>query len=253
MYCPKCNQARTPEQVTCNHCGIVFHKYEDYLRQKALLSNPSDSAEESASRSDLRELSRQLLVPPQSMHRYFGGYAFLWLAFVVWGFSYILLDMAALGTNSQFLHKVNLPFHEAGHVIFGIFGQFIGSLGGTLGQLLMPMIAGIALLRSSGDTFGASLCLWWFGENFLDIAPYMADARAGEMLLLGGNHGKSSPYGFHDWEYILGETGLLAHDPLLASITLNAGRGIMLLAMLWGGYLLLRCRKEKSKRSLRWD
>ena len=92
-----------------------------------------------------------------------------------------------------------------------VFGQFIGSLGGTLGQLLVPVICGIALLRRH-DTFGASVCLWWFGENFLDIAPYMADARAGELPLLGGNYGKSSPYGFHDWEFILGETGLLAWD-----------------------------------------
>ena len=90
------------------------------------------------------------------------------------------------------------------------------------------------------DTFGASVCLWWFGENFLDIAPYMADARAGELPLLGGNYGKSSPYGFHDWEFILGETGLLAWDKTLAALTLNSGRAIMVLAMVWGAWLLWR-------------
>lgn len=176
------------------------------------------------------------------MARYFAAYALLWGLFVVWGFSYVLEDIAALGTWSNFLHTVNLPFHEAGHLFFGVFGAFIGSLGGTLGQLIMPVVAGVALLRVSADTFGASLCLWWFGQNFLDVAPYIADARAGELLLLGGNYGKSSPYGFHDWEFILGETGLLAHDTLLAGISLNLGRIIMLLGMLWGGYLLWRSR-----------
>ncbi|MEX1032735.1 MAG: hypothetical protein WDZ30_05200 [Cellvibrionaceae bacterium] len=174
------------------------------------------------------------------------AYALLWAVFVVWGFNYMLEDIASLGTWSNFLHKVNLPFHEFGHLLFGIFGNFMGSLGGTLGQLLMPIVAGVALLRSRADTFGASLCLWWFGENFLDIAPYMADARAGELLLLGGNHGKFSPYGFHDWEFILGETGLLSYDTLLAAITLNLGRAIMLLAMAWGGYLLWCTRDGRS-------
>ncbi len=56
----------------------------------------------------------------------------------------------------------------------------------------------------------------------------------------------SSPYGFHDWEYLLGETGLLAYDQTLAAITQNLGRLIMLAAMVWGGYLLWRARAEMS-------
>mgnify|MGYP002525704187 CR=1 FL=1 len=172
-------------------------------------------------------------MPPDTLYRYPALYALLWVGLVVWGWSYITQSLHQLGYQPAFLHNVNLPFHEAGHVIFGIFGQFIGSLGGTLGQLLVPVICGIALLRRH-DTFGASVCLWWFGENFLDIAPYMADARAGELPLLGGNYGKSSPYGFHDWEFILGETGLLAWDKTLAALTLNSGRAIMVLAMVNG-------------------
>lgn len=60
--------------------------------------------------------------------------------------------------------------------------------------------------------------------------------------LLGGNLGSSSPYGFHDREFILGETGLLAWDRVLATITLNGGRLIMLTAMLRGAWLLWRAR-----------
>ena len=38
----------------------------------------------------------------------------------------------------------------------------------------------------------------------------------------------------------LGETGLLAWDKTLAALTLNSGRAIMVLAMVWGAWLLWR-------------
>ena len=40
-----------------------------------------------------------------------------------------------------FIHGIDLVFHEAGHVIFGFFGEFLAVLGGSLTQVLMPMIA----------------------------------------------------------------------------------------------------------------
>lgn len=245
MQCPKCQYPHDDAQISCAQCGVVFHKYNDYLRRReALTQVPSRSG------WGLGEwfaaLRASLVLPPPSMGRYFGGYLLLWGLFVLWGWSYLVLSIDELGRGFHFMHRVNLPFHEAGHVVFGLFGQFIGSLGGTLGQLALPVICGVALLKSGRDTFGASLCLWWFGQNFLDIAPYMADARAGELPLLGGNYGKSSPYGFHDWEYLLGETGLLAYDQILAAMTQNLGRLIMLAAMVWGGYLLWQAHKNKN-------
>lgn len=245
MECPKCGQTRAAGEITCRTCGLVFHKYEAYLERLEALE---ESARDTEAGEGGRWLSpgRELLAPPAGAREFFWLYAGLWLVFVVWGWSYMLQDIDGLGHRPGFLHSVNLPFHEAGHVIFGLFGAFIGSLGGTLAQLLMPAICGVALLWQRQDTFGASLCLWWFGQNFLDIAPYMADARAGELPLLGGNYGKSSPYGFHDWEFILGETGLLAYDTTLAAITLNGGRVIMLAAMAWGLWLLWRAWSTRT-------
>ena len=40
----------------------------------------------------------------------------------------------------RFLDRVDLVFHEAGHLIFGFFGEFIGVLGGSLMQVLIPAI-----------------------------------------------------------------------------------------------------------------
>ncbi|CAK8714724.1 Zincin peptidase [Candidatus Electrothrix laxa] len=157
---------------------------------------------------------------------------------VTWGWKLIFVSIASNGAGESFLHLVNTPFHEAGHVFFRPFGSFLTSLGGTLGQLLMPLVCTTVFLLQTRDTFAASVGLWWFGENFLDIAPYIGDARAGVLPLLGGNTGHSSPYGFHDWEFLLTETGLLRYDQPIARLSHGIGSVIMLLAVAWGGYIL---------------
>ncbi|MBF1802367.1 zinc ribbon domain-containing protein [Alloalcanivorax profundimaris] len=241
MRCPKCDHPRTAGQTTCDGCGLVFHKYDAYLERQRQLGQ-SRTPPGPDRRERLKAWLRGLAVPPDSLRRYPAAYALLWLGLAVWGGAQITQNLHELGYQPSVLHNVNLPFHEAGHVVFGVFGRFIGSLGGTLGQLLIPVICGIALLRRP-DTFGAAVCLWWFGQNFLDIAPYMADARAGQLPLVGGNYGRSSPYGFHDWEFLLGETGLLAWDKALASLTLNLGRLIMVASVAWAGLLVWRGRR----------
>ncbi len=140
--------------------------------------------------------------------------------------------------GERFLHLVNTPFHEAGHVFFRVGGQFLHSLGGTLGQLLMPLICAATLLLRTRDAFGASVSFWWFAENFADIAPYVNDARAGVLPLLGGNTGRTSPYGFHDWEYILTETNLRQYDTAFAQASHLLAVLLMCTALFWGGLIV---------------
>ena len=109
-----------------------------------------------------------------------------------------------------------------------------------LAALLDAGVQTFACLQAEVDQSQACPPELWKQGPDVAIRPYMADARAGELPLLGGNYGKSSPYGFHDWEFILGETGLLAWDKTLAALTLNSGRAIMVLAMVWGAWLLWR-------------
>ncbi|WP_100643799.1 hypothetical protein [Alteromonas facilis] len=148
---------------------------------------------------------------------------------------FLTLDVEHIYASTYFkwAHLIFLPFHEAGHLFFGFLGQFIGSLGGTLGQLLLPIVCLIAFLKQRNDTFAAAVCAWWFALNFLDIAPYLADAREGVLPLLGGNFGHSSPYGFHDWHYLLNEMGLLAYDNLLASACLLIGKCLIIWCNYW--------------------
>ena len=116
----------------------------------------------------------------------------------------------------------------------------MASLGGTIGQFLMPIVCFTVLLIKTRDTFGASVALWWFGQNFFDIAPYINDARSLSLQLLGGNTGHASPYGFHEWEHLLTETGLLRYDHFIAKLCVLAGTMTLIASLAWGGFLLYK-------------
>lgn len=114
-------------------------------------------------------------------------------------------------------------------------------------NLLSLLLCLITFLIKTKDPFAASVALWWFGENFLDLAPYINDARNLSIPLVGGNFGHSSPYGFHDWEYILMESGLLYSDHTIAFLSHKLGALIVILSIVWGGYIVFIQYKMKEK------
>jgi hypothetical protein len=241
MICPKCRRELHVQSEICPHCGIVFEKYLKYhpeqMDQQDVQSPIVTIIEEDEARPLTQLLFRET---QQSTLAYFLGRSIIFVGLIIWSWQFMSASIESNAAGNSFLHLVNLPFHEAGHIIFRPFGAFITSLGGTLGQLLMPLICMGVLLVKTRDPFGASVALWWAGENFLDIAPYINDARAGQMPLLGGNFGHSAPYGFHDWQYLLTESGLLQYDHVLAKAVFATGSAIMLLSLLWSGLLLVK-------------
>jgi hypothetical protein len=186
-------------------------------------------------RETLRE--RLFYIPPRTEPAVFWGRAALFAIFLIWGWHFILMGMDPSGMGGSFMHHVNLVFHEAGHVIFTPFGEFMTVLGGSLGQLLMPAVVTGALVVKNRDNFGASLGLWWLSESLMDLAPYIDDARALRLPLLGGGTGADRP-GVHDWENILLALGLIQHDHTIAAAVRTMGVLGMLLAFAWGGYIL---------------
>jgi len=236
MECPKCHYQLPQEQPACPECGIVFAKYYKYHPEAG--SQPPEQAPVITINNDQEDLGLFREAPVPGLHLF--GRTAVFIGLVIWSWRLIGSPIDGNAPGEFFLHIVNLVFHEAGHVIFRPFGAFITSLGGTLGQLLMPSICAGVLLLKSRDPFGACVALWWVGENFLDIAPYINDARAGILPLLGGNFGHSAPYGFHDWNYILNESGLLAYDHGFAKTAHFLGALLMLLSLCGGGYLLLQ-------------
>src|SRR6187549_1992007 len=138
---------------------------------------------------------------------------FFLLALLAWwtvGFTVHPLNGEFIGAS--FLHLINLPFHEAGHILFSPFGAFMTAFGGSLMQLLIPLVCVISFIRRE-DGFAAAVCAWWAGQNLIDLAPYIADARALQLVLLGGHTGAEVEG--HDWEAILTSLGWLGYDRTL--------------------------------------
>ena len=174
---------------------------------------------------------------------YFIFRSILFAVLIIYGWHAIRVTQKGDLDNAwAFLHIVDLIFHEAGHFIFlpPLFGKFIHTLGGTIMQLLVPLTCMIALLFKTRDPFGASVCMWWVGENFLDIAVYMYDAQRMWLPLLGGGFGNTKPYGAHDWNYILTEIGLLQYNYFLATGIFIIGCGIMLMSLLWALLVIIK-------------
>jgi hypothetical protein len=167
----------------------------------------------------------------------------LFVFFAVWGLRLIALDYREGEMGESFLHGPLLVFHEAGHVIFRILGEFMMFLGGTLGQLLMPAILMGALLLKNRDPFGASIGLWLLGVSFLDVAPYVYDALSPQLMLLSGTTGEE---GGHDWIYLLNAMGLLKKAQGLGWFFHKLGAATVLLAITWGGVLLWRQYQVRS-------
>ena len=78
------------------------------------------------------------------------------------------------------LDSLDVAIHEVGHPLFGVFGEFIGMLGGTLMQLLIPALF-VWDFRRRGDRHAATVALWWVAQNLWNISVYIKDARAEEL------------------------------------------------------------------------
>jgi hypothetical protein len=160
------------------------------------------------------------------------------------GFYVLFLIHAARNTEGSLLiDNVNLIIHEGGHLLFGWLGASFGLYGGTLLQSIVPgaLAASFAYRK---HTAGTIFCLFFFFENFLYIATYMADARLQELPLVSIGGGEAVD---HDWQRILSGLGLLQHDTQIAAVVRAIGWIGMLATVAW---LLWRASQDaKSKRA----
>lgn len=134
--------------------------------------------------------------------------------------------------GASFLHLVSIPFHEAGHILLAPLGEFMTSFGGSLLQVLVPVVCMVAFLTTSPNPFGAAVMAWWAGQNLMDVALYINDARSLELVLLGGRTGAEVEG--HDWEHLLTVLGLLHRDHQIASAVHFTGAAMMVGALVWG-------------------
>lgn len=126
--------------------------------------------------------------------------------------------------TGTFFDGVDLVIHEAGHPIFSLGGEFLGFAGGTLLQLLAPIAFGVYFLRRA-KVFSVQFCLLWLGQSLLNVARYVADARVMQLDLVGG--------GIHDWNYMLGQLGLLQQDTAIAWVLTFVAVLAFVLSVAW--------------------
>ncbi len=126
----------------------------------------------------------------------------------------------------HFIDYINLIFHESGHIIFYPFGEFIGALGGTLMQIIIPLIFIIYFYKRK-DKFSASIISFWLGQNFFNIYIYIKDAIVMELPLLGGDSV------FHDWNYILSKLNILKYTENISYIFYIIGIIILIYAFVF--------------------
>jgi hypothetical protein len=227
--CPKCNarfNPPRPEVSECPQCGIWFHKWGREAHVERASDPEGISPEKDPEGIDPASFYGRLL-------------ALVFLA--AWGFQLVAMDYRTGELGHSFMHNILLPIHEAGHVLFMPFGEFLTILGGSLFQLALPMGIGAAFFFRQNDAFGAAVCLWWTGVSLLDLAPYIYDALQPQLILLGGHTGEDGP---HDWIYLLGRLGAIPQAHGWGTAAHHLGMITLLAGLAWGGATLWRVRPE---------
>ena len=206
---------------------------------KQRFRSPASSAPPSPRAADgwRERLSAHLFHVPENVNAIlFGGRCIALLGLVVWSIWFFQTDHRVLyghlpEINSSIMHNINLAFHEAGHLLFMFLGDFMAVLGGSLMQLIVPATFMLAFVFKHQNTFGGAVAFWWLGQSAMDLAPYVYDARSGQLI------GRERP-GAHDWTNLLGRLGILDYAHALGTFVNFAGMAVMVLALMWAGYVL---------------
>jgi hypothetical protein len=239
--CPKCAHASLPADqslpAACPSCGVILAKLAAYQAPAAVTSAAIEPEQSLAQRAR----ARLLYVPERVDQGMFWLRVALLLLFAWWGIRLIAMDVTSGEIASSFLHGPLLVFHEAGHVIFSFFGEFMTILGGSFMQLLMPAIFVAAFLWKNEDPFGAAIGFWFFGVSLLDLAPYIYDALHPQLILLGGHTGEE---GGHDWMYLLDRLGLRGSAQTFGWLVHKLGTLAVLASLAWGSVLLNKQRTQ---------
>ena len=125
----------------------------------------------------------------------------------------------------HFFDNVDLVIHEAGHVFFLPFGEFLYIAGGSIFQLLVPLVF-VLYFWLRKDFYATGIVSFWLGQSFINVARYAADAVKMDLPLLGG--------GIHDWNYLLEQTGSLARAQSIADAFYGAGIAIIFAGIIMG-------------------
>jgi hypothetical protein len=128
--------------------------------------------------------------------------------------------------EGSFLDLVDLPIHETGHLIFRLFGEFMGIAGGSLFQVILPAVF-VGYFWWNEKYYSAAIVLFWVGQSIINVYIYAADAVVMQLVLTSGFTGSEGS--FHDWNYMLTRLGLIDSTRVVAGL-IRAGGTLTILA-----------------------
>jgi hypothetical protein len=232
--CPKCG-ADSAGLDACAACGLIFAKY---LKTKFATpeTHPRPSVQAEDEDGFLTRAGQVVFhVPEQTDSAFVYGRAILLAAIAFYGVKLALMDIPSWEMASSLIHLPMVPIHEFGHLLFRPFGEFMTLLGGSLFQIVLPLIFGGIFLIKNRDPFAAAVMLWWSAVAVMDVAPYIYDAWAPQHVLLTGRTGDT---GSHDFIDTLGDLGLLHKAQPIGRGVHAFGAIAMLIALAWAAWLV---------------
>jgi hypothetical protein len=164
-----------------------------------------------------------------------------WVAFYALFLAYVFHSHGGY----LFIDSANLVVHEGGHLLFGWFGRTLGLWGGTLLQWLVPFLLA-AYFFFQRQIAGFAFSLFFFFENWLYTATYMADARAMALPLVTTG---DSDYVEHDWNKIFSSLGVLQYDTTIAAVVRFLGWCGMIGVVVWLAWQSTRMGDDSRDRS----
>lgn len=237
--CPKCGHSPLPADqalpAACPASGLVLAKFASLPLRPTI--DEADEADEPAEESFV---ARWLLHVPGEVYRVYWYWRIAALV-VLTGYTLEIFrdtDIKYGDLGGWFLGKVILPWHEAGHLIFRPFGEFMMIFGGTLAQHLFPIILGVALLIKRRDSFGAALAFWLLGYSVIYTGWYMHDAGDPQGMMVNGQ--SSAETDGHDFINIFSFMGgwWLQRATTIGIIVGRLGEAMMLAGLGWGAWLV---------------
>ena len=174
-----------------------------------------------------------------------------WPGVVLALFTLYFFTKALAPFEPSLISAFNLLMHEAGHWIFALFGQFVGILGGSLLQVLVPLVFAFGFYvqniregSSIQTSLGMAFCLMWAGHNVTEVAHYVADAEKMILPLIGGNGA------IHDWNWLLTATGLLEYTSIIANALRALGFMVLIGGFGWGAYQLAKLTPPPQREAI---
>jgi hypothetical protein len=134
---------------------------------------------------------------------------------------------------------VDLVFHESGHTLLFWAPQTLEILGGSMMQILVPLVF-VLYFALQRKYFSSSLLLFWLGYSIVNVSIYASDAFIRELPLLGGDGV------IHDWAYLSAELGLGKDVLVLAQFLSSTGIITILAGLTWSLFLVWREWHGKS-------